>query len=184
MKKNQAGFTLMEILLVVFLLGAFLSVAAPGMFATGDMSLRSASRGLVSTIRHLYSRAVFEKRVYRLSFDIDSGEYRAQVLDKDRFRAEGDSLYRPRKLPSGVSFADVQTERTRGKVSSGSEAFILFLPTGFMDPAVIHLEAGGGSFHTLSTNPYTGVTRVFDEYVEFSDLLRASRRTAGESGRR
>ena len=183
MRRNSPGFTLMEILLVVFLLGAFLSVAAPGMFGTGDMSLRRASRGLVSTIRHLYSRAVFEKRVYRLSFDIDSGEYAAQVLDGDGFRAEGDSLYRPRKLPAGVSFADVQTERTRGKVSSGREAFIVFLPTGFVDPAVIHLAARGASY-TLSTNPYTGVTRVFDEYVEFSDLLRATGAEPRGSGRR
>ena len=181
MRKNSAGFTLIEILLVVFLLGAFLSVAAPGLFGTDDMSLRRASRGLVTTIRHLYARAAFEKRVYRLSFDVDSGEYWTEVLVGNRFAAEGDSVPGKRKLPAGVSFADVQTERTRGKVTSGREAFILFLPTGFVDPAVVHLAAGRDGFYTLSTSPHTGVARVFDEYVEFSDLsLRTARRAGGE----
>lgn len=180
MRKNSAGFTLIEILLVVFLLGAFLSVAAPGLFATDDMSLRRASRGLVTTIRHLYARAAFEKRVYRLSFDVDSGEYWTEVLAENRFLTEGDSVLGKRKLPAGVSFADVQTDRTRGKVTSGREAFILFLPTGFVDPAVVHLAAGGDGFYTLSTNSHTGVARVFDEYVEFSDLLWTARRAGGE----
>ena len=180
MRKNSAGFTLIEILLVVFLLGAFLSVAAPGLFATDYMSLRRASRGLVTTIRHLYARAAFEKRVYRLSFDVDSGEYWTEVLAENRFLTEGDSVLGKRKLPAGVSFADVQTDRTRGKVTSGREAFILFLPTGFVDPAVVHLAAGGDGFYTLSTNPHTGVARVFDEYVEFSDLLWTARRAGGE----
>lgn len=180
MRRNSAGFTLIEILLVVFLLGAFFSVAAPGLLGTDDMSLRRASRGLVTTIRHLYARAAFEKRVYRLSFDVDSGEYWTEVLVENRFLAEGDSALGKRKLPAGVAFAGVQTERTRGKVTSGREAFILFLPTGFVDPAIVHLAAGGDGFYTLSTNPHTGVARVFDEYVEFSDLPLAARRAGGE----
>ena len=171
MRTEQAGFTLIELLVVVFLLGAFLSVAMPSVLRTDDMKLQSASRGIVTTIRHLYSKAVFEKRIYRLAFNIDTGEYWPEVIEGSRFRAESASGDGPRKLPRGVFFNDIQTERTQRKISSGGGAFILFLPTGTVDSAVIHLRAGKDSFFTLSTNPYTGATKVFDEYVEFSDRL-------------
>ncbi len=166
MKRKSAGFTLIELLVVIFLLGAFLSVAMPRVLKTSDMNLRSASRGLVTTIRHIYSKAVFEKRIYKLSFNIDTGEYWAEFLEGNQFRLEEDSV--SRKLPSGVFFSDIQTERTQGKIASGRDGFILFLPTGIVDSAVIHLRTGRDNFFTLSTNPYTGATKVFDEYVEFN----------------
>ncbi len=171
MRERSAGFTLIELMVVVFLLGAFFSVAMPRVFKTGDMNLRSASRGLVTTIRHIYSKAVFEKRIYKLSFNIDTGEYWAEALEGNRFLLREDSGSGPRKLPNGVFFNDIQTERTQGKIGSGRDAFILFLPTGIVDSAVIHLRAGKDNFFTLSTNPYTGATKVFDEYVEFNDRL-------------
>ncbi len=171
MRRESSGFTLIELMVVVFLLGAFFSVAMPRVFKTDDMSLRSASRGLVTTIRYLYSKSIFEKRIYKLSFDIDAGEYWAGALEGNQFRSEEGSGYGRRKLPNGVFFSDIQTERTQGKVGSGRDAFILFLPTGIVDSAVIHLRTGKDNFFTLSTNPYTGATKVYDEYVEFNDRL-------------
>ena len=173
MRRKSAGFTLIEIMVVVFLLGAFFSVAMPRVFKTGDMSLRSASRGLVTTIRYLYSKSVFEKRIYKLSFDIDAGEYWVEVLQGNQFASGEGSGHRRKKLPSEVSFNDIQTERTQGKVGSGRDAFILFLPTGIVDSAVIHLRTGKDNFFTLSTNPYTGATKVFDKYVEFNNRLQS-----------
>ncbi len=171
MRRESAGFTLIELMVVVFLLGAFFSVAMPRVFKTDDMSLRSASRGLVTTIRYLYSKSIFEKRIYKLSFDIDAGEYWAEALEGNQFRSEEGPGYGRRKLPNGVFFSDIQTERTQGKVGSGRDAFILFLPTGIVDSAVIHLRTDKDNFFTLSTNPYTGATKVYDEYVEFNDRL-------------
>lgn len=173
MRRKSAGFTLIELIVVVFLLGVFFSVAMPRVFKTDDMNLRSASRGLVTTIRYLYSKSIFEKRIYKLSFDIDAGEYWAEVLEGNQFRAREDSGYGRRNLPNGVFFNDIQTERTQGKVGSGRDAFILFLPTGIVDSAVIHLRTGEGNFFTLSTNPYTGATKVFDRYVEFNNRLQS-----------
>ena len=171
MRRESSGFTLIELMVVVFLLGAFFSVAMPRVFKTDDMSLRSASRGLVTTIRYLYSKSIFEKRIYKLSFDIDAGEYWAEALEGNQFRSEEGPGYGRRKLPNGVFFSDIQTERTQGKVGSGRDAFILFLPTGIVDSVVIHLRTGKDNFFTLSTNPYTGATKVYDEYVEFNDRL-------------
>lgn len=168
MRRKSAGFTLIELVVVVFLIGAFFAVAMPRVLRTDDMNLRSASRGLVTTIRYVYSKAVFEKRIYKLSFDMDTGEYWTEFIEGNQFRSAEDSASGVRKLPGGVFFNDIQTERTQGKIASGRDAFILFLPTGIVDSSVIHLRAGKDNFFTLSTNPYTGATKVFDEYVEFN----------------
>jgi hypothetical protein len=76
-------------------------------------------------------------------------------------------LNKKRTLPAGVHFKDVVTERTQSRSSlDGQKDFILFLPTGFVEPAVIHLVTDNENYYTLETKPYTGGTRVYDEYVE------------------
>ena len=168
-KKRSAGFTLIETMVVVLLLGTFFSMAMPRLLGTGDANLRRASRGVITTIRYLHSRAAFEKRLYRLSFDLKAGQYWAEVLEGSEYRHDTNFSSARRELPSGISFLDIQTERTQGKVMPGRDAFIFFMPNGTVDSAVIHLKADRGAFFTLSTNPYTGATKVFDDYIEFED---------------
>ncbi len=173
MKVKSAGFTLIELMVVVFLLGALFSVAMPRVLNTQSANLRSASKGLVTTIRHLYGKAVFEKRIYKLSFDLESGRYWAEAFQGNRFLQSSDSSLGRKNLPEGVFLSDIQTERTQGKIGpdSGREAFILFLPTGVVDSSVIHLRTEKDDFVTLFTNPYTGATKILDGYVEFADIL-------------
>lgn len=164
-KKN--GFTLIEIVVVVFIIGSLFFIAAPRLLEITDANLKSASRTLTGTIKYYYNEAVFKKNVYRLTFDIDNGEYWPEMLEGNQFVRMDDLLSRTKKLPDGVFFEDIETQRTEGKVDSGRDVFIIFLPTGFVDPAVVHLRAGNDNFFTLSTNPYTGITRIYDEYVDF-----------------
>ncbi|MGH7908703.1 MAG: hypothetical protein ACRENW_02500, partial [Thermodesulfobacteriota bacterium] len=60
----------------------------------------------------------------------------------------------------------ITTERSLGKTEKGRDEFILFMPTGFVEPAVIHLTTEDGQAYTLATKPYTGGTIVFDEYID------------------
>ncbi len=168
-KKKSAGFTLIETMVVILLLGAFFSVAMPKLLGTGDANLRRASRGVITAARYLHSRAAFEKQVHRLSFDLQTGQYWAEVLENGEYVHDADFSGARRKLPPGISFLDIQTERTQGKVKPGRDAFIFFMPNGTVDSAVIHLRADGGASFTLSTNPYTGAMKVFDSYIEFED---------------
>lgn len=163
---RRNGFTLIEIIVVVFILGSLLLIATPRLLEKTDVNLKSASRTLTGTIKYLYNEAVFKKSIYRLAFDLDKDEYWPEVLDGQQFVRKNDFLFRTKKLPDGVYFEDIETERTEGKVDSGRDVFLIFLPTGYVDPAIIHLRTGESNYYTLSTNPYTGITKVFDEYVE------------------
>ena len=165
--KDKKGFTLIELAVVIVLVGAFLLVAIPKFKSITEVNIKSASRRLSGIIRYLYSEAVFRKTVYKLAFDIDRGEYWIQVLDGNEFRTPTDDpLLGIQKLPDGVYFKDIMTQRSPEKAQNGSRDFILFMPTGFVEPAVIHLETEDGIDYTIAIKPFTGGTIVLDEYVD------------------
>ncbi len=169
MKKK--GFTLIELLVVIFIVGAFFLVAVPKLKDMTDVNIKSAARNLTGTIKYLYNEAAFKKNIYRLVFDIEGGEYWVEVLQNNEYIAHTDPWLKRRKLPVGVYFRDIITERSDGTRGIGEEQeFILFLPTGYVEPAVIYLETESDKYYTIATKPYTGGTRVYDDYVEL--LLR------------
>ena len=168
--KKQSGFTLLEILIVILIIGAFFAVAVPKFQDMTQVNLKSASRNLTATIKYLYNEAAFKKNIYRLAFDIENGEYWVETLQDNEFSLSGESSQERHRLPNGVYFKDVVTERTLDKNPLDEEnEYILFLPTGFVEPAVIHIYTDDEIYYTLATKPYTGGTKVYDEYV---DLLR------------
>lgn len=167
MSKND-GFTLIELMVVVLLIGAFVLVVVPRIKMGTDINIKSASRNLTATIKYLYNEAAFKKNIYKLAFNIEESEYWIETLNENEYVQSSDPYHRTRKLPNGVYFRDVITERSLGRSSlDDAQEFILFLPTGYVEPAVIHLKTDDGdNNYTLETKPYTGGTRVYNEYVE------------------
>lgn len=174
--KSERAFTLIEILVVMFLIGAFLAIAVPRFKDITDVNVKSAARQISGTVKYLYNEAIFKKNIYRLVFDLDTQEYWVEYLEGDKFTPAVDPLLKKKKLPTGISFSDIFTERTTEKVDNGNEVFLVFLPTGFVDFAVIHLKTSSDNYYTVVTKPYTGGTRVFDSYVDLDkineDILR------------
>ncbi len=166
--RRSEGFTLLELLVVILIVGAFFFVAVPKFQDLTEVNLKSASRNLTTTIKYLYNEAAFKKNIHRLVFDIESGEYWVETLQGNEYGIPPDSKIR--RLPNGVYFKDIITERSlqRNPLDDDKE-FIIFLPTGFVEPAVIHIYTESDRHYTLATKPYTGGTKVYDEYV---DLLR------------
>lgn len=166
--KTEQGFTLIELLVVIFLVGAFVMIAVPKINTGTEINIKSASRRLTATIKYLYNEAVFKKNIYKLAFNIDESEYWIETLSGNEYVQSTDPNHKRRKLPNGVYFKDVVTERSVGRNAlADDEEFILFLPTGFVEPAVIHLRTDDeDKNYTLETKPYTGGTRVYNEYVE------------------
>lgn len=167
MNRNNNGFTLIELLVVIILIAAFVYIVAPKIKSGTEFNIKSASRNLSATIRYLYSEAAFKKNIYRLVFDVDNDTYWIESLQNNEYVASSDPLLSRKRLPNGVHFKDVITERTLSKTTlHEAPEFILFLPTGFVEPAAIHLVTDNEYYYTLETKPYTGGTRVYNEYVE------------------
>ena len=165
MRKGE-GFTLIEILVVMVILGGILFIAVPKFRDLTDVNIKSASRNLSGTIKYLYNESIFKKNIYKLAFDIDNNEYWVEFMQDNQFVVSTDPVLKRKKLPDGVSFEDIFTERTQEKINSGDEVFILFLPNGFVDYAVIHISGSGDDYYTIETKPYTGGTKVYDQYFD------------------
>ncbi len=163
--RGRGGFTLIELSVVVFLLAVFLLIAIPKFQDMTELSAKSASRTLTILVRQLYNEAVFKNRAYKLAFDIGEGYYWVEVLNGDEFIPSPNPSLKRKRLPDGVHFRDVITQRTYGRGLGLREEYILFFPTGFVEPAVIYLESENGQVYTLETLPYTGGVRVYDEFV-------------------
>ena len=165
--RRQNGFSLIELMVVILLIGAFVLIAIPKIQTGTEINIKSASRNLTSTVKYLYNEAAFKKNIYRLMFDIEAGQYWVEVLNGNEYVHTTEPLHRKQSLPGGVHFKDVVTERSLNRSNLDDEAiFILFLPTGFVEPAAIYLETDNETYYTLATNPHTGGTKVYNEYVD------------------
>jgi len=165
-RRRADGFTLLEVVLVLLVIGVVLAVAFPRFRNIGGGDVKLEARTLVGRIQGLYGEAAFTRRPHRLVLDLDEERYEAEVLDPESnsYGPVDPTFMPPVQLPSGVDLKDVTTARA-GKRSEG-KAEIRFDPMGEAEYATIHLEAKGGDTLTLEINPLTGKVAVKEGYLE------------------
>ena len=158
----ERGFTLVELLIVLFLFGLLLTFVVPSFSRPGTLS--SSSRQLTADIRTVRAAAAATKRLHRLHLDLDQRTYWVAALDGDRDVPVTGLLPALTTLPDGIRFRDVLTP-TQGALSTG-RAFIQFFPLGRTERVVIHLQEGEDRFLTLAVSPITGHIEIRDGYQE------------------
>lgn len=162
---NKQGFTLVELLLVIVLIGVVLVLAVPSMrdILTGD-NLKKASRQFIGLERKLRGEAVRDQIDYILCLDLPNSTY--WVLASDMTPEKQDEIKKiPKHLPSDIAILDVVGENN--KKQSDGEVRIKFGKNNICSPAVIHLAYEEDKM-TIVINPFLGVTDVYDKYVDFS----------------
>jgi prepilin-type N-terminal cleavage/methylation domain-containing protein len=162
---NKQGFTLVELLLVIVLIGVVLVLAVPSMrdTLTGD-SLKKASRQFIGIERKLRGEAVRDQLDYILCLDLPNSAYWVFASDMTPEK-QYEIKKRPQPLPSGVVIMDVVGENN--KKQSADEARIKFGKNNICSPAVIHLAYEEDRM-TIVINPFLGVTDIYDKYVDVS----------------
>ncbi|MBI4888900.1 MAG: prepilin-type N-terminal cleavage/methylation domain-containing protein [Acidobacteria bacterium] len=103
--RGTAGFTLIEALIVVALIGVMAAIAAPAVTAGIDRyTILSAGQQVVSTIRTARVQAVATNMILVVRFDYpDTGQY--QIVDASNAAIGG-----VKTLASGISFSDGTTD--------------------------------------------------------------------------
>jgi general secretion pathway protein H len=164
---GQAGFTLLELVLVIFIIGMVTALVFPKFRNLGGGDVKVEARTLIGRIQGLYNEATFTRHTHRLVYDLDTQRYWGEVKPKeggDEFTEVDPTFMAPVTLPTGVTLKDVVTERA-GKRQEG-KAYTYFLPLGRAEVTTIHLEEKDGAELTLQVNPLTGKVRVEKGYVE------------------
>ncbi|HUK55438.1 MAG TPA: type II secretion system protein [Nitrospiria bacterium] len=162
---RQAGFTYLELAVVMLILGVVVALAFPTIHNFGSSALKQSARHLVRTVYFLTDRAAATKQIYRLNFDLDRREYWVTVQsgEGEFVRADSDIVTRT-SLPETVRFADVDTLH-QGKLTLGV-AYMDFFPVGRVDKTTVHLTDEQKDNLTLVVNPVTGRVKVYEGYQE------------------
>ena len=168
---GSAGFTLLEIALVILIMGVVLTLTIPRLRDPGRAELMAQSKRLVNIFRLLRSEAVLNGYAYRLNYDLNAQRYWVtadESADLGDFVHELGSLARGTQLKEPVGMTDVVLPTLAGKINQG-QVYTVFYPDGSVDPTVIHLATPREAY-TLWLNPMNGRLNMAAGYhdVEFA----------------
>jgi prepilin-type N-terminal cleavage/methylation domain-containing protein len=158
------GYTLIELVVVVALIGLFLGLAIPRLhYALVTDDLKATTRRIVGLVGEVRNEAIREQRVYLVHLDLESNrlwiEY-AGMGEEARALAQEQALVFPR----GVRVLDVW-RRGKGKQAQG-EIILHFSKKGYVEQTLIHLGADDGRAFTVTLSPFLGTVKIYSRYID------------------
>lgn len=156
---RQTGFTLLELIVVLVLLGIIAVLVAPGLGGSlENAKLKTASRELLTALRVQRSEAIAQGRIITLRFAGDESNYR---IDGEPVNlAEGLSVvYQAATgaVSQGVQGPDVQGEAL--PVTGNND--LAFYPDGSSSGALLQLRLGEG-LRYIRIDWLTGAVSLLD----------------------
>jgi general secretion pathway protein H len=160
----QAGFTLIELMVVLVILAMTAALVVPRLPSGEATKLKSSARNLASGIRFLNDQAIITKGIYRLKLNItDSSTSIVRISPGGEELPPEDQFMGRRFVEEGIAIEDITVPRL-GTVSEG-EVIVPFGPGGSPDCITIHLK-GGEQHFTVIAYPSGGKVRVLEGYQE------------------
>lgn len=170
----RRGFTLLEILMVVLVIGIASAVMVPeAMNAVDGSHLRDSLEKVISLNRYARARALLDKRPYGLLYHADTLEVQLVALPPRRELPAGNAWIEPpsrlegaREFGGGVS--EVEPVRTaslhptlrirgvKGAQREGDSWFVVYTDSGMTDPHTVEVLDPDGKSIRVRVNGITG----------------------------
>lgn len=145
------GFTLIEIVAVVFILSLLLGLVAPSLSSFSGHKAQSDAKRIAGTLRYIHDSALGSKKTFSLTADLDRRTLRYEI--PEGIRSENSDT---------LSAVEVQS---RGMITTG-EITLHFGPLGGQERVVFHLDDAGRRSYTVTFSPLSGRVRIsHDERV-------------------
>ncbi len=142
MRDTKPGFSLIEIMVVVFLIAAVATMAAPQFFAALEKPSQAELRHLVRVIKLLRNESILGRNVYYIVFDIEEQTYSIELERKEGGRIELDTpqVLRPHTFPEEVQMEEVSLTLDD---NSGGFSRSSILGTGELSPVEVRIDSSG-----------------------------------------
>jgi len=148
------GFTLVEIVLAVFILMLLLALAVPSLTGVlADRQLKRSLDGFNNLVRHAQERSVAERRAYLI------------VWNKNKVVAHPEALAEDEEVKATAEFALGRGELLKLSLpvalTDKHPAEWIFWPSGTCEPAIVQFKGRSGSW-TANYAPLTARAQVTD----------------------
>jgi type II secretion system protein H len=156
--RSSAGFTLLELILVMVIISTVLAMAAPslrGFFSS--RKIHDAASNILTLIRYARTQAITDGRTYRLNFDYERSVYWLTSNSQGAFSVLNCEFGREFLLPDDTTVA---IEKDDDK--NGTEEYIDFFPQGMAETGAITLTDRRGDIVKL-TSPSPAETYRIEE---------------------
>ncbi len=149
---RRTGFTLIELVVVIFLISLAAALVMPSIWNTDRNALKTEANHLSSTLRYIYDEAAGKKQTYVFNINFDNKTWGFESENESRnFSIKEDVVIKDIVVPS------------LGEVSNG-EVTIEFGPLGPAEPITLHLQKGKSEY-TIIFNHLNGRTKILEGYT-------------------
>jgi len=143
----RTGFTLLELVLVVFILSLIIGLVMPSFYGFGEGRLKSEAGKMASILRYLNDSAIARKETFPLRFNLDNRTLKWDTPEGEKTERL-DSLY------------NLSTTST-GSLSNG-EVTLFFGPLGLQESLMITLRDSDKEM-SVSFNPLSGRVKIIQK---------------------
>lgn len=140
----QTGFTLIEVLVVLLIIGVMLGVVGVNLMRDSTDTVHEEADRLAMLLQTAQQEAILQGQLFAFASS-DSGYRFLRLDDKGRLSPVKDDLLRSRELPPGVKIASVRLDGGGDAPKDG----ILLPPSGELPGFKILIEAGPARWHVV-----------------------------------